>query len=490
MYKITSLLSVILCMLSCGPAHNETSYESPSVSADVKVSVDAGRLVSTGYIGNGVQWDPYENDYGFGLVDITDADWKKLYDRLDFMRPAFIRLMVGTSSALKNSTLTGILDYCQSRGVSVMFGDWGGGLVNSSEKKIIEDGLDAAAELVRHLVVDKGYDCIDYYNLINEPNGSWSSAKGDYELWMSAMKYFHSKMKGLELADKVPLVAPDVAIWDVGPSDWVSRSVRDMGLDIGLYDIHTYPSKCTVNSGEYSEIIRAYKKNVPSGKKIVMGEIGFKYIEPEDEKYQQENVRRINNYRYASAEDSQMFVYDYMYGTDMADALFQTVNEGYSGCVAWMLDDAMHRKEAPDKLKIWGMWNIFGDEIFGSEQEKVRPWYYAWSLLCRYMPAGMDFHEVIIEGDSSVRAVYGVKDGKRTLALVNVSDRDLNVEVRAKGTTGFSDAEKYVYGKNMMKTEGDFLLKPSEIRLSLDFTNGVTVGLKAESMLVYTEIKY
>ena len=52
--------------------------------------------------------------------------------------------------------------------------------------------------------------------------------------------------------------------------------------EIGLYDIHTYPSKITVNSGEYTDIIRAYKQAVPAGRKIVMGEIGFKFVEPAD----------------------------------------------------------------------------------------------------------------------------------------------------------------------------------------------------------------
>lgn len=119
-----------------------------------------------------------------------------------------------------------------------------------------------------------------------------------------------------------------------------------------------------------------------------MGEIGFKFVAPEDSLFQQENLRRAEAKPHASMDDSQMFVYDSMYGTDMADALFQTINAGYSGSVVWMLDDAMHSKEAPDKLKIWGFWNIFGEEQFGSEEEEVRPWFYAWSLLTRYMPAG------------------------------------------------------------------------------------------------------
>ena len=40
-----------------------------------------------------------------------------------------------------------------------------------------------------------------------------------------------------------------------------------------------------------------------------------------------------------------MSVYDVAYGLDMADALVQTLQAGYSGTVAWMLDDAMHNNE-------------------------------------------------------------------------------------------------------------------------------------------------
>ena len=54
---------------------------------DAVVRIDADSVVNRGYIGNGVQWDPYALDYGQGRVEISDADWAKLYARLDFMRP-------------------------------------------------------------------------------------------------------------------------------------------------------------------------------------------------------------------------------------------------------------------------------------------------------------------------------------------------------------------------------------------------------------------
>lgn len=65
-----------------------------------------------------------------------------------------------------------------------------------------------------------------------------------------------------------------------------------------------------------------------------------------------------------------------------------------------MLDDAMHSAESPDKLKIWGFWNILGEELFGANEEKIRPWYYAWSLLTRYIPVGSKVYKVAVAGDA------------------------------------------------------------------------------------------
>lgn len=69
---------------------------------NVVVRIDADSVVNRGYIGNGVQWDPYALDYGKGRVEISDADWEKLYDRLDFMRPAFTRVRTNTTSVVRD----------------------------------------------------------------------------------------------------------------------------------------------------------------------------------------------------------------------------------------------------------------------------------------------------------------------------------------------------------------------------------------------------
>ena len=60
-------------------------------------------------------------------------------------------------------------DWYQSRGVTVMFGDWGGSLMDARTGTVNRTLLDHAAAYVAWLVGEKGYDCIRYYNLVNEP---------------------------------------------------------------------------------------------------------------------------------------------------------------------------------------------------------------------------------------------------------------------------------------------------------------------------------
>lgn len=466
---------------------------------DAVVTINTQIIVNDCYIGNGAQWDPYQLDYGKGKLEISNSDWDKLYSRLDFMRPQFIRIMINTSSFINEGafspekgmeTLSKMLDYCQSRNVTVMFGDWGWSVINTREGKINDKNMQYAAELVDYLVNKKGYTCIKYYNLVNEPNGYWSSTNTSYSLWASSVKQFYENMDTWELNDKVGIVGPDIAIWGKDEAWWIDSCAIQLGNMVQLYDIHTYPSKITVNSGQYADIISAYKNKVPAGKKIVMGEIGFKFVEEADSVYNRQNIERAKAKKHASIEDSQMFVYDYMYGTDMADALFQTINSGYSGSVVWMLDDAMHSNEAVDKLKIWGFWNIFGEEQFGAEEEVVRPWYYAWSLLTRYMPAGSEIYQVSISGDKDIKAIASGKDGKYLIALVNVSKESKSVTIESLNLPQLLGCKEFIYAEGSLKKEGDHVLLPNTVDLTLDFKKGKHISLPSESLMVYTNFDY
>lgn len=487
LFKITALFWLVITVISCSGLSVAT------------VTVDANTIVNHNYIGNGAQWDPYQLDYGEKHLEISAQDWNKLYNRLDFMKPQFMRVMINTSSLIEKDTLnrmknfkdlSPILEYCQSRDVKVTFGDWGGSMVNSKENTISKMNLNLAAKYLDFLINDKGFTCIKYYNMVNEPNGDWSVTDGNYKLWEKAVTHFFSEIKALNLDKKVSLMGPDIAIWEADKTDWITQSVQNLDEAIGIYDIHTYPSKFTVNSGEYTKIIKAYKDAVTVDKPIVMGEIGFKFVAKEDALLLTENVKRAKAKPYASIEDSQMFVYDYSYGTDMADALFQTVNTGYSGSVVWMLDDAMHAKEAKNKLKVWGFWNILGDEYFGKSEEEVRPWYYAWSLLTKYMPSESKVFKVIVTGDPKIKAIAISKGSKYMFAIVNVANTNKKIKLIGSGIPDLQNSKKFIYAKGKLNKKGDHELLPNKEDLTISFKNPKTISLPAEGLLILTNFDY
>ncbi|MDR1783434.1 MAG: hypothetical protein LBR13_04155 [Dysgonamonadaceae bacterium] len=58
------------------------------VNKDEKTTVlfNSSVIISDGYIGNGVQWDPYELNNSDAPTEISQTDWQKMYERLDFIK--------------------------------------------------------------------------------------------------------------------------------------------------------------------------------------------------------------------------------------------------------------------------------------------------------------------------------------------------------------------------------------------------------------------
>ena len=79
-YEEILLYFIVAIFASCSP-----------VEQDVIITIDTETVLNDCYIGNGAQWDPYQLDYGKGKLTISEADWEKLYDRLDLcVRSLFV----------------------------------------------------------------------------------------------------------------------------------------------------------------------------------------------------------------------------------------------------------------------------------------------------------------------------------------------------------------------------------------------------------------
>ena len=91
-----------------------------------------------------------------------------------------------------------------------------------------------------------------------------------------------------------------------------------------------------MRTGQYPEILSRYKRHVPEGKKIVLGEAGYKYWRDADSLLMAEYNRRLEGHPFTKGSDCNMLCYDYFYGLDMPLLAMEVMNGGYSGMAVWM----------------------------------------------------------------------------------------------------------------------------------------------------------
>ena len=423
------------------------------------------RVVSPDYIGNGAEWDPYDEAAAWG-AEVSDADWAKLFERLDFMRPGYVRCMInspyryydaatGRYDRTRNlESLRRLLQYCQDNGITVAFGEYN---PPTWAMKDSQRWVEMSVDYLNYLVCDLGFDCIRYFIIFNEPDGNWASTNGDYGLWSSMARRFDARMAEYPgLKQKVSLAAPDVVMGYKNPASeydaagWVAQSARELDAQIGVYDVHAYPGQHEVRSGAYAEKLRRIRAEVPAGKKLILGEAGYKYSAPEDSLLKAEYRRRVEGHPFTKGTDCNMLCYDYFYGLDMPLLAMEVMNNGLSGVAAWMLDDAMHSNGdsgRTEDVKIWGMWNILGEEVFGdASQEELRPWYYTWSLRCRYFPGGCDVLACDAPAREGLRVTAARRDGAYSVAAVNFSGEACEMEIVLP--EDFSGGVLYRYAEN------------------------------------------
>lgn len=410
-------------------------------------------VINPYYLGNGVEWDPYDEAVSWSGA-LTDAQWDTLYARLDFMKPQYVRCMInspftyfdgkGFDDARNADGILRLLQYCQSRGVMVVYGEYN---PPTWEMKDSPAWVKASVKHLNWLVQDQGFTCIKHFVIFNEPDGDWASPNGDFDFWKGMVSAFQAEMDRYPALAGVSIAGPDAVIDYRNPASaydafgWLEQTAAQVP-EIGIYDMHAYPGQRYVRSGEFQETLSRLKA-LAADKPIILGEAGYKYFsDAADSALAQEYWKRVEGHPFTKGSDCNMLVYDEFYALDMPLLLMSVMNAGFSGAAAWMLDDAMHSNGdsgRTEDIKLWGMWNILGGTVFGdASQEEIRPWYYTWSLMCRHFPAGSRIMKLEGALPAQVAGVAAIlPDGSCSVALVNWGSGEhvvkLSLPVEAEG---------------------------------------------------------
>ena len=501
---------ILFCTLIGFSAHSQINVP--------VVSIRPTEIISNEFIGNGIEFSAYPHadteDSEWGKL-MTNEKWQLVFDRVSFIRPKIVRVMDQANwRYLKGFDASGnpivdfeseqmkalykLLDYCEQNKIIVILGEWGQpykvhdthlNLQNSFSGANDQKWIDLIIKNLNHLINVKKYSCIQYYNLVNEPNGYWATTDGDWEQWKEGIEMLHQSIHKAGLDQKISIIGPDATTYNNPKSkyeglDWAKQTALQIPNLVVAYDVHDYPSKESIRSGDFQKTFgKLVSFNDSINKKpFILGELGIK-----GEPLSREHLGD----KYAS-EDSQLSVYDYDYGVDMADALIQSMNSGFDAVIAWDLDDAMHTKDDKgDKfqLKRWGMFNSLGKELTGnSEDENLRPWFYPWSIMTRYFSGEMKIVKINNLNIEKVRATAGITDtGEITIAIVNNSDKEANFKIDTNNLNLKSKLIKYLYSENnRLVNEKGYPIPSEKINLK---HSGILVSIPAKSVILYTSYK-
>lgn len=254
-------------------------------AAEVTIDVDAAKVTNTMRGGMGASWHaieqpiPYKpgqseggSAWGANPPAENEAAWQQLYRHADWLGLDWCRVEIEQRmyepergkfdfDSPEMKILYRILDWCQRRNVDVFFQQmWGNVAWNTfpewrddAVKRVhsgpvsMDDFADGLATLMEHLVKKRGYTCIRWLSITNEPGHSWS-------WWTKPPRDAMPLRPGLAAVRtaldrrgiKVALSGPD---WtDLPPLEPAKIDFDDL---IGAYDVHSYWANFEWRQGGY-----------------------------------------------------------------------------------------------------------------------------------------------------------------------------------------------------------------------------------------------
>lgn len=240
---------------------------------------------------------------------------------------------------------------------------------------------------------------------------------------------------------------------------WLQTALTSPPLVAGL-DAHFYDREVDLGSppGYVEPVLTTavgQLKAADPGAPVILSETGMKA--PQD----------------ANGNKDYSFTLPYEHGVRMADLAVQEARAGLDGAMAWCLDGYEPGIQC-------GMWDASGRT---ATQTALRPWFYTWSLLCRYLPAGSTLYAPTDPANVRVLTAH-LPDGGWTFVVVNRGTAGTTVTLTAP--TGQITLNKYLYSPSGSPTDPatGFPVPTGTLKASFDSGHGITLG--ADSVAVYT----
>ena len=369
----------------------------------VTVSTTAvGTLLGLGFEDDGWFYNQDNRDKG-----VEEADWAVRENRIAWMKPDLVRMFFwyrDWNPAGDWKTFDFETDNMRSHYRSLeSYQRMGCPVIITGVEWGVEDPYGdpeacaaAIGALLEHLIRERGFTCVRYWTLTNEPNGHFVRTGYDFERYKTLHRLVAAQIR--ERGLQIGIVGSD----DAMGAGWFRQCAEDPEY-LNLCDImasHFYVQHASGNRimrHYLSNRLTALKDRAPE-KSFAVTEFGF-----------QDHRSTVN-------QNPLMESYDYALWT--MEFAIDAMNQGVRGISLWCLQDVWY----PGLFMGYGLWR------FKDENWQPKPVYYAWSTLTRLTEAGDPIFPCKTDPEGAIRAVGA---GNRVIFWVNPADRTYTVELSA-----------------------------------------------------------
>ncbi|PVD52819.1 hypothetical protein DC498_07790 [Terrimonas sp.] len=292
--------------------------------------------------------------------------------------------------------------------------------------------------LIKHLIEDRKYTCVNEITPMNEPDGGPLLTAEEY---IKMAKVLDARFKKDGVRDKVKFNLSDNT--DTR-TFYLEDCAKNLSNEADIFNSHTYIFGYDTPN---DSIFKWEKNNVniaaSAGKKHLVGEFG-------------------SNQTVGATRQKDIDRYER--GVLMTRLVLNFFNAGASGVSYWSLIDQYYGKDADYvQMQQLGLWKYVKaayktDSTYESIQQdyEVRPQYYSYTLLTRFLKPGAEIHPVNLHDDFAIGSAFKGTDGKWVYVFANGTDAQKSLLVSNPAAEG--KFEVYRYEENKLPVNGELII--------------------------------
>lgn len=351
-----------------------------------------------------------------------------------------------------------ILDLYQEAGTKVILVtvDW----LKDSPWKDVDASAKAVIRLLEYLVKERGYSCIKFWTLTNEPELTYGwLKKAPFENYIQVHRLVKKEIEKKRLAVKI--IVSD----EVESPEWFKNSVQSLyGVaDIFSSHVYLYPHQISLIPDFFRERLGTIKEasmpNRPAP--FFLCEFGFRGSD------------------FGACTNNLMENYEY--GLYVAVLCVEALNSGVAAASLWCLHQIRLIDEInPEggKMMRIGLW------AYKDKEWEPLPIFYLYQLFTRYIRPGSRVLKTSVSRPDALKAACVEYGGNYSLFIVNPTDNEQRFLLRW-GDSG-SEYKKYLFSKSDPAFFNENTLEPVSWFNAKGY---IEDRILPQSVILYTDLK-